>query len=488
MEKEQINNSFEIESFMNIRFLMKLNDRIITFINRNKIQNVSYFLLILNYINLNNTNNFFLKYKDDGSLDIEFVDRTLSFFREQFGICIDNIKEEVYFINIDSILYILENKKITYNEESMKYIIKLLKNCEYNNYKFNVFIKTYKLLPVYKKWLVKKSLEVPEYYDTNGFNNFMNNEILRKYSLENDVKIFNEKGKEIISIEDDKSPLFMFLNIFDYKNNNFELDMSKEKETYFINPNMAKIFRGNVLSIDLMLNMLGYSTKEIFELIKKVSNKKLSLAIIGLGGTMSNFVYFVTELAKFFRLEKNVFKNVVVYDNDLLEVSNLPRIPLDYITPIFCQTDMNKGHHKVSMLCNVDKLADKIISSVKKVDMDYRIEENFNFIIGTPDISTRTMISQMTNNFICPMHSDNELYIYIAPEVVGSDLMYETYGRIRLSKFFFNMLEMTIQCLKLMLNDNLDSKAGELVYEYSIDNIDINKNMIDFKRKERVMI
>lgn len=468
---------------------IKINDYLIKKIISDNVFFKAYFFFILKYMQ---DNDLFLKYNSSENTNIDevqqkfFIDDIKLFFSNNFSISISSVEEEVLFIPLDIAFTIYEKTYLTQFEKYLEHIIYM---SEYHKVMYRKFIEEYRLLPIKKEWVCSDSKDRPDIEVIKiNFNNFMNNEVLRKYSLENDVRLFNKNGKDLISIEDDKAPLFMFLNKLN--NNQYgEEKISKEKETYFINPNMAKMFRGNVLGLDLMLNMLGYSTKEVFELLKKVSNKKLSLAIIGLGGTMSNFVYFATELAKLFKLEKNVFKNVVVYENDNLEVSNLPRIPLDYITPIFTQNDIYSNlQKKVLMLYNVDKLADNVVSCIRKINPQYKIEENFNFIIGTPDISTRTSISEFSKNFICPMHSDNELYIYIAPKVVNSDLMYETYGRIRLSKFFFNMLEMTIQCLRLMLNNDLSDKAEQMVYQYSIDNVDIDKNMVDFKRKERVMI
>lgn len=486
MEKEnttQIDNAlFEIVCYGNREKRLYLNHHIINYID-NVEYITNYIAIILYYIKMNrhNDNAIFLKLKTDNNNIRAY---TKSFFA-QLGIEIKDIEEDVLFIPINMLFDNVEDTNKNIFSNSMKYIHEELKREAYSDFLARL-IRLYNIIPVKKNMLMNE----PDYLEANSFfnfrDNFIQNEILRKYSLEDDIKIYNKKGKKIISIEDDKSPLFILLN-----KNNYDMEISKEKNAYFINPNMAKIFKKNVLSIELMLNMLGYDLKEIGELLKKVSNKKLSIMMVGLGGTMSNFVYFATELAKLARLKNNIFKNVVVYENDKLEVSNLPRIPIDYISPIFLQNNyfLNKlSNNKVNMLFNVDKLGDNVITQTKQLYKREDFGKNFNWVIGTPNIQTRTLISEVTNKFICPMHSNNELYIFIAPKVIGSDLMFETYGRIRLSKFFFNMLEMTIQCLKLMLNDNYDDKVGEMVYQYSIDNVDIEKNMVNFKREESVMI
>lgn len=487
MKKEnttQIDNTlFEIICYGNRVKRLYLNNHILNYIDDAEFI-TNYIAIILYYIEMNrdNCNTFFLKLKHADDDNIRAY--TNSFFA-QLGIEIKNIEEDVLFIPINTLFNNLENKDKSIFANVMKYIHEELKKEAYSNFLARL-ISSYNIIPVKKDMLINESdsLEANSFF--NFRDNFIQNEILRRYSLENDIKIYNKKGKKIISIEDDKSPLFMLLN-----KKKYDMEISKERNAYFINPNMAKIFKKNVLSIELMLNMLGYDLKEVGELLKKVSNKKLSIMMVGLGGTMSNFVYFATEIAKLTRLKNNIFKNVIVYDNDKLEVSNLPRIPIDYISPIFLQNNyfLNKlSNNKVNMLFNVDKLGDNVITQTQKLYKREDFGKNFNWVIGTPTIQTRTLISEVTNKFICPMHSNNELYIFIAPKVIGSDLMFETYGRIKLSKFFFNMLEMTIQCLKLMLNDNYDDKAGEMIYQYSIDNIDIEKNMINFKREESVMI
>lgn len=495
MKLEYGNIKFKLYSDYGSRFLLKIDETLMKLIANDHINTIRYLtLLVYLFRKVKRKDSIvFLRIDDETQQEYERFDRCIKrFFDCEFNININSVKDEVRFIPIEELMSRITDEGV-YKDTSMKYLFNTITAERYST-AINDVVEIYGLFPIKIEWIKNyRNLTVePDsgdqdriYQSTPNVNLFMDNQIFRKYSLENDVKFYNKEGTKTISIEDDKSPMFMIVRDEERVNNIIQ-QASKEKDAYYINPNMARIFKANTLNIELMLNMMGYHAKEMIELIRKVANKKLSISIIGLGGTMSNFVYFTTELAKLARLDKNVFKEVAVFDDDLLEVSNLPRIPLDYISHIFTTKELN--HHKVNMLYNVNGLGDNVITSIKKIRDNYRLDKNFNWIIGTPDLNTRTFISDITDRFICPMHSDNELYIYIAPKLLGADLMFETYGRIRLSKFFFNMLEMTIQCLKIMLENNIEGKEGQMVHQYSIDNVDIENNLKQFKRKERVII
>ena len=71
------------------------------------------------------------------------------------------------------------------------------------------------------------------------------------------------------------------------------------------------------------------------------------------------------------------------------------------------------------------------------------------------------------------LHKDNAVTVTrnIPYEKAVKDLSTETYGKIELSIFFFNMLKMTIESLKDMSKKKEDSKPTQkLVLDYSIIN------------------
>lgn len=290
--------------------------------------------------------------------------------------------------------------------------------------------------------------------------------LLNRYVKNPDVTILNQQDKKqnVISIGDTSTPVLLLTKeTFDKS--------TADTGIYFTNRNMAKIFKQNHLSIEHYIDIFKVDEKELVKKLKQLSRKNLHICMIGFGGTMSNFVYNLSELCNKYNIN-NIFETLFIFENDDLEVSNFPRITTDFLTPVFVDTKTNNSNKtKALMIFNHKNIAKNIhVDKAKFTNkMDYRYPEaflkGFDYFIGSPDLKTREMIYKENYKFICPLHNMDYLYIYTTPNMVNSELLIESYGTINLSWFFFNMFKMTLEVIDLMLSDKFNN--DELVLSYS---------------------
>jgi len=77
-----------------------------------------------------------------------------------------------------------------------------------------------------------------------------------------------------------------------------------------------------------LVEMLGFSVKDINNLMNTVKAKKLTLHMIGLGGTNSNTLYWLYQLALLTNTP-NLFKQLLIQEPDNLSIDNLIRMPMN---------------------------------------------------------------------------------------------------------------------------------------------------------------
>lgn len=219
---------------------------------------------------------------------------------------------------------------------------------------------------------------------------------------------------------------------------------------YAISERVAEDMNCKKLHISELISMLGYTKTDITKLLQAVKNKELKCVLIGLGGTGSNFLHWMYEMAQWTG-KSQIFKRITAYDDDEFDIPNMLRIPF---MPQFNSEKMdalkaNNIPRKFSMLSQTYMLLDRRMDQ-HEVDASQNIFrtqmlEN-TFIYGAPGIGSREWLSQSNMTFFAATHRDNEYSIVENPSV-DNDLMMETYGKINLSMFFLNHLSMTIDFL-----------------------------------------
>lgn len=358
----------------------------------------------------------------------------------------------------------------------------------YNHIINSNIIKDFGVFPVHKEFLdfdnnQKEKIDmIYGTYNSMGVRTYrlIESNVLNRYVHTSEPKLFNEdKDREIISIEDTRAPMMLAENI----KNNSSYECKLDDGIRFMNPNLAKMYNANRMEIDDILAILGESQEEVKTLCESVQNKRRNIIIVGLGGGMSNFVHWVERFMEFFRIDGTMFENVAVFEDDDLELSNLFRIPLDYITPIFIKDIQNKKNPKSLMMKNTKQFARNyvLVKNFINAYSDFEnLNKSFDFYIGGPTLEAREIIRAKGKNFICPSHGNNDLYIHENPVTQNYEMMVETYGSVHLSYFFLNMVKMTIEVMKII--DRGTTEKDKLHIRYSAAEIDIAENLKNYNK------
>ncbi len=250
------------------------------------------------------------------------------------------------------------------------------------------------------------------------------------------------------------------------------------KEAKLMNPNIIKMSRNLLLNQDfanqssdpsfddpvtkeIMTELGVLPTKEDFQ---KIRDKDINLCIVGYGGAMVNMLHnmylWAMEVS-----EVRIFKNIVVFEKDTVDFSNLVRfgkpISFEYTAEFatFADEDVQnvKTLKKVSMITHEKELSKrrKIISFVEWLQDSHAValkEKNY-VLVGAPDLETRKMLHDVQSNFYFMGHSDHEVDITYQPEIT-SGLVVENYGSIDIPVLLMNLQIATGAFIKQLAGDS----------------------------------
>ncbi len=240
-----------------------------------------------------------------------------------------------------------------------------------------------------------------------------------------------------------------------------EQDVKANKRSgYAISERVASETGVAKLHISELTTMLGYTKTSIGKILQAAKNKNIGLTLVGLGGTGSNFMYWMHEMAQWVGKE-NIFSAIHGFDDDIYDVPNLLRIPF---MPEMHGEEPLKTNCIPNRFKNISHQQD--LKSRKMKDSDLFSRElgpvSMSIVYGAPDIATRTWLTEGQFTFFAATHRDGE-YSIVENPAVDNDLMMETYGKINLSKFFLNHLSMTIDFLKYIgqTERNYGQQGGE---------------------------
>lgn len=203
-----------------------------------------------------------------------------------------------------------------------------------------------------------------------------------------------------------------------------------------INPNLSYFAEqyNKQIPIEHLLALFDIDTKELKSNMRKVWYLNNPIVCLGLGGLMSNFLYWAERFREYFGL-KYLFKQLLIFEPDALEFSNLFRIPINW-KDMKVRNDLSdrqlrqfmsgsdnifskKVHYKIMLTNNIRNLSPKIRTYNTK--FSYTNLKN-SILIGGPDLYTRKKIFDMYSNaesdkyFICTTHSNNTFSIDAFPD------------------------------------------------------------------------
>lgn len=283
---------------------------------------------------------------------------------------------------------------------------------------------------------------------------------------------------------DNYAPKLMHMTQLDAQNLQ---NISLPKTAYAISPWFAQYFGVQQIATEQLCRILGFSVKDIKDLITKVKRKGYSISFIGYGGTGVNTIHWLTEMLKMTQTI-NLFNFIEVYEPDSLEISNLLRFPKN---PYVEANVYN--YNQASKLRLLSAVEQRMLSkntpyiSTSTVDassgmpygskaMSYSYERNAyvtrpnHIFYGAPDINTRNSFEGI-GHFISATHNGNKAHLWLNP-TQDTDLQVESYGLIELTPFFMNQLRLAIGLLEYLAQPDLDlTQRDTLLAEYEFDGI-----------------
>ena len=212
--------------------------------------------------------------------------------------------------------------------------------------------------------------------------------------------------------------------------------VQKSKNIFALTDSTCEYMNVNKVPDRIILKFIEHSKTELRGVLSKLKKREHQLFVLGVGGSGSNLLYWMSEFARIAGYD-NLFKSIWVVDNDKYEFDNLPRIP-------FVPTD---GTLKVSSIPVrlMDRLSSKII-----YDNNYSSTFPADYIIvGAPDMATRQQLASYGHNWIALTHKDKNISLRVNPPVdVG--FLNETYGLISLEKFYLNQMYAAMEFIKFL--------------------------------------
>ncbi len=250
---------------------------------------------------------------------------------------------------------------------------------------------------------------------------------------------------------------------------------------YCLSERVSEDMNAKQLHISELTAMLGYTKTDITKILQAAKNKELSIILVGLGGTGSNFLHWLYKLCEWTG-KKQIFTTLKGYDDDDFDTPNLLRIPFNpeneatiSSKKALCIPGKFKVIAQSSQFAEARLTADNLSYTTT--------EKRRTFIYGAPDIGTREWLTGLDMQFFAATHRDNEYSIVANPDV-DNELMMETYGKINLSMFFLNHLSMTLDFLSHIGNPDFklqDVGANQELFKKDFVRMHAEKMVNGFK-------
>ena len=257
------------------------------------------------------------------------------------------------------------------------------------------------------------------------------------------------------------------------------------KTSVCVSPLVADLLQVKRIPTDQLIRILGYSVKDITNLLVAVKNKSLNFIFAGIGGTGMNTAYWLDELSKLTNTI-NIFNTISVYEKETIEFSNILRFPLPLSTYYQYASMHSSKTYKIEIIPPLLKrltnrkliINNHYISKGTYLSGEF-FSTNYNanptsytarertVVYGAPGLEHRNYLSSI-GNFVCATHASNSCSIWLNPTQTES-IEIESYGSIQLGPFMMNQLRMTIGLLELLASDtSLATKDHEyLNYEFT---------------------
>jgi len=209
---------------------------------------------------------------------------------------------------------------------------------------------------------------------------------------------------------------------------------------------------------------------------KKLRERNIKLAVIGLGGAMLNMLHNMYNFAMAAR-EPAIFEKIAVFEKDSINFTNLPRfgklVTLSYHSDFSADFDgqkpelrvLSKLHH---LLTNEGELSKErkflLMEEWLTPEMASTLDEKGYTLVGAPTIETRRFLTD--KEFFFVGHGDYEVDIVFQPHN-PSTLAVETYGVIDIPAFLINMQLVTAAFIKALANGD-NKSSNEILFRFDL--------------------
>jgi hypothetical protein len=232
-----------------------------------------------------------------------------------------------------------------------------------------------------------------------------------------------------------------------------------------ISPYIANVLNVKAIEMEQLCRILGYTKRDIENLLKKVKEKQLDIVFIGFGGTGINTAVWLKRMSEMTSVIK-IFKNITVADPDRIDYSNTLRLPIDLRSVVGRPDQLN---FKALLAPHLLKRLSTNLIDTYEWSLNSFSAGPSTIYYGAPDLETRDRLYHSNSPFISATHSGNSAYMHINPKM-DTDITIETYGLISLTQFFMNQLRMAIGLLEILASDNNLLDLDDAHYlEYSFD-------------------
>jgi len=240
---------------------------------------------------------------------------------------------------------------------------------------------------------------------------------------------------------------------------------SKKRKDYVLSERISKITGNPLLHISEITNMLGYTKTEISKILAKVKKNQPRVSLLGMGGSGSNFIHWTYLMAEWTN-KLELFYELTLIDFDKFDTTNMLRIPFASRNNVMHPYKVNVVPTKYT---NIAKSYRTTLVKIERGNDAVPIISNMKntYVYGAPDLETRKLLNELNVPYYAATHKDNRCGIKYMPDV-DDELGIETYGKINLTVFFLNHIQMTIEFLKF-LGEPRQLEKNEILYYHDYD-------------------
>lgn len=270
---------------------------------------------------------------------------------------------------------------------------------------------------------------------------------------------------------------------------NFSIRHMHKEETFprtacAISPLIAEVLNVKKVRTDQLCRVLGYTAKNIKDLLAQVRAKNFNIIFAGTGGTGINTLYWLTELCEMTH-SINLFTTVTLFEKEDIEYSNIFRFPISLAAYNALTYDGS-----ASKLLLAEPLARKLSTKVESRSQyltkastnsafglferhyptdapSYSTTRPNTVIYGAPSLSARDELSSL-GRFIAATHANTSCSLWLNPKQ-EQDIQMESYGMIQLGGFFMNQLRMAIAFLEVLASDQDLTESDKQLFTFEFD-------------------